>query len=712
MHGDPVPLFGDFVLDVGRDCLMQAGRPVHLRPQAYYTLAYLVARAGRLVSKAELATAVWNGRAVTDDSLVQCIGDIRRALGDGEGRRLRTVRGRGYILDIDARPDSPVSPTHRRQDSPSAHRVSRGTLVLASAVAATLALLLFTRAGSVPAPGWGAEAGAFSKLTASDGLELRPSLSPDGKSLLYDGLTPPEFDRVLQVYVKPVDGGPAACLTCKFDGGGRDAVFSPAGDLIAYAMDAREGGIFVMTRDGGMPRRLTARGFRPDWSPDGRHIAYSTRPTDWIPVAPPYSRSELWIVDVASGGSRRVHASDARDPAWAPDGRAIAFWTQADRSANRDVFLVTASDDRTTRITEGSGDNWNPTWAADGRAVYFLSNRGGNIALWRVPVDVRAGAVGPAVVVSLPTSMAAYPRMAATGDLVYADASAERNVHLVSIDAQQAMLTGPPRQVTQGTDFWIMPRLSPLGDRMVMVRAAMFGQEDIFSIGLDGTGLRRLTSDATFDREPDISPDGGRIAFESNRSGLVGIWLMDADGGRQRPLTPPGATTAWAGPRWSPDGRLVAAREQPGHRVVLFDPGRSPAPPVVRLPLPNESLDQSVAMPLSLGRVAWSSDGRQLAGRFGSLLVIYEVRDGTFRSGRIPGAIVGWPPGPYLVLDQWTEQRLAVLDTRTWQTREIPYSPHLRRDDRLILSADGRTLAVERGTYRADIWLMRASARP
>ena len=64
-------------------------------------------------------------------------------------------------------------------------------------------------------------------------------------------------------------------------------------------------------------------------------------------------------------------------------------------------------------------------------------------------------------------------------------------------------------------------------------------------------------------------------------------------------------------------------------------------------------------------------------------------------------------PGPFLVLDQWSDKRLAVLDTRTWQTREIPYAPHLQRDDRLTLLADGRTLVVERGTYHADIWLMR-----
>jgi hypothetical protein len=74
------------------------------------------------------------------------------------------------------------------------------------------------------------------------------------------------------------------------------------------------------------------------------------------------------------------------------------------------------------------------------------------------------------------------------------------------------------------------------------------------------------------------------------------------------------------------------------------------------------------------------------------------------------GAVIGWPSQRHVVLDQWAYERLSVLDVSTWQARNIPYAPYLRRDDRLMLSADGRTLAVERGNYQADIWLMRTAA--
>ncbi len=102
MGDETVHLFGEYVLDMARGCLLRAGRPVHLRPQAYRMLKYLADNRGRLVSKDQLIEEVWEGRAVTDDSLVQCLRDVRHALGEGAGQHLRNERGRGYIFDPEA----------------------------------------------------------------------------------------------------------------------------------------------------------------------------------------------------------------------------------------------------------------------------------------------------------------------------------------------------------------------------------------------------------------------------------------------------------------------------------------------------------------------------------------------------------------------------------------------------------------------------------
>lgn len=89
----------DCVIDFGQEALLDArGRAVELRPQAYQVLRHLALNAGRLVSKDELMAAVWPGSVVTDDSLVQAIGDVRRALGEAGHRIVKTVPRRGYLL--------------------------------------------------------------------------------------------------------------------------------------------------------------------------------------------------------------------------------------------------------------------------------------------------------------------------------------------------------------------------------------------------------------------------------------------------------------------------------------------------------------------------------------------------------------------------------------------------------------------------------------
>lgn len=97
---------GDFTLDVARAELSGPGGRVPLRPQSFQVLLLLIRHAGRLVTKQELYSAIWADRAVTDDSLTQCLIDIRKALGDRERKIIRTVPRRGYMFvgDVAAGP--------------------------------------------------------------------------------------------------------------------------------------------------------------------------------------------------------------------------------------------------------------------------------------------------------------------------------------------------------------------------------------------------------------------------------------------------------------------------------------------------------------------------------------------------------------------------------------------------------------------------------
>ena len=93
--------FGAFVLDMGRAELSRAGQPMALRPKALALLGLLASRAGHAVSKEELLAAVWPGVVVGDDSLTQCVAEVRTALGDRGGQSfIHTLPRLGYRFDM------------------------------------------------------------------------------------------------------------------------------------------------------------------------------------------------------------------------------------------------------------------------------------------------------------------------------------------------------------------------------------------------------------------------------------------------------------------------------------------------------------------------------------------------------------------------------------------------------------------------------------
>lgn len=149
---------GDFVLDLARGELLDAlGRPADLRAQALRVLLVLGERAGQVVGKDELLRRVWGDVVVTEDSLVQAIGDIRRLLGAAGHDLLRTVPRRGYLLSLvpagEARaaavavqPEVPLAapPLPGAPAAPASARRPRAWTVAAAAFAALLIVLSAT----------------------------------------------------------------------------------------------------------------------------------------------------------------------------------------------------------------------------------------------------------------------------------------------------------------------------------------------------------------------------------------------------------------------------------------------------------------------------------------------------------------------------------------------------------------------------------------
>ncbi|MGA8610853.1 MAG: winged helix-turn-helix domain-containing tetratricopeptide repeat protein [Xanthobacteraceae bacterium] len=100
-HGMPTPTvfrFEGHALDMTRGCLLRGQSEIVLRPKSFAVLHYLVSNANRLVSKEEIFKAVWPDVFVTDDSLTQCVREVRAALDDRRQQIIKTVPRRGYMF--------------------------------------------------------------------------------------------------------------------------------------------------------------------------------------------------------------------------------------------------------------------------------------------------------------------------------------------------------------------------------------------------------------------------------------------------------------------------------------------------------------------------------------------------------------------------------------------------------------------------------------
>src|SRR4026207_492999 len=92
--------FGSFTLDLDRLCLRGPSGRADLRPKSFEVLRYLVEHAGRVATKEEMLSAIWPDVTVSDESLTQCVSEVRRAIGDENQRIIKTVPRRGYLMDV------------------------------------------------------------------------------------------------------------------------------------------------------------------------------------------------------------------------------------------------------------------------------------------------------------------------------------------------------------------------------------------------------------------------------------------------------------------------------------------------------------------------------------------------------------------------------------------------------------------------------------
>jgi TolB-like protein/DNA-binding winged helix-turn-helix (wHTH) protein/Tfp pilus assembly protein PilF len=185
-------VFADFEVDLQRGSLARGGEEIALRPKSFAMLLYLLEHAGQLVSRADLLDAVWPGVVVTDDSVAQCLIELRRALGDDDRTMIRTVPRRGLIFEVPVEVEGAAATPVTKSRSAAA----RHGWKLAAGMAAMAVLAFWWVEGRRPAE---APPAALEPTDTSIAVLRFTDLSPAGDNAwLADGLSEEIMHRLAQ----------------------------------------------------------------------------------------------------------------------------------------------------------------------------------------------------------------------------------------------------------------------------------------------------------------------------------------------------------------------------------------------------------------------------------------------------------------------------------------------------------------------------------
>jgi eukaryotic-like serine/threonine-protein kinase len=560
-----------------------------------------------------------------------------------------------------------------------------------------IALLLgFSRAGEAPAGVSPMVAASFLQLTHEEGLELEPSISPDGRSFAYVVYG----DRGADIFLRRVDGRNPINLTKNPDEFDVHPAFSPDGERIAFASTRGGGGIFIMGATGESVRRISDTGFNPSWSPDGKRIAYSSDS-----FFEPTSRNgfgAIWIIDLASGERRQLLEEsifDAVQPQWSPGGSRLAFWG-IDDGGRREIFTVAVDDPRAValRVPTEEGINWNPIWSPDGRFLYYASDRNGTMNLWRIAIDEKSGETeGAAEPILTPSPWSGWFSISRDGKrLAYATSEVRSKLEWFDFDSEKLAVTSPPRRVFAGS--LQVRNFAPSADGEWVAFTTGGTKEDLFVVRADGSDLRQLTNDAHRYRGPEWSPDGNAIAFYSNRSGQYDVWTIRPDGSGLTQISAIGGV--WF-PHWSPDGKQIAS-SNPG-AAWIFDLSK---------PLPiREGKPLTSGMSIS----GWLPDGsgltgiRPMTGSVSGGIETLTLSDGGRTSYEAVGAFVRpLLDGRRLLFAIPEAKQLGVLDRITGEVRrgmEIPIAARQGGAPVMLARNDSRLFIYDQA-LESNIWLL------
>jgi TolB protein len=428
-----------------------------------------------------------------------------------------------------------------------------------------------------------ADGGNERPLLTGSVLDMHPSFTPDGRSVLFTSRRHGSAD----IYRVRLDGSGLERLTDDpaFDD---QAAMSPTGREIAF-VSSRSGQadiwvLDVATRRGRNLTNHPGGDYRPAWSPDGAWIAFtSDRGSDGARAATPgrffspAQTTRIFVVRSDGSGLRQIPsgAQSVGSPVWSKDGAEIAFYEAAPadwRAMGRDfvsppatsqIVSVAVATGARRELTTGPGRKFSPRWLGAHRLAYLFGDADppGGTRQRVIPALARIAFTDGA---PAPTTRYSNANWSADG---------RRLVFHRTLDA-----AWPPAATAWSPDAafpllrtGIFPSFARDGRLLSNTAYAATFHNSIMVVSADGRDRRVVFDDPTRNAvAPVWSPDGERIAFglgrynEGTRVGASShVAVIDADGSGMRLLTE--RTVGNHGfPSWSPDGRRIVYRSTTG----------------------------------------------------------------------------------------------------------------------------------------------------
>ena len=542
--------------------------------------------------------------------------------------------------------------------------------------------------------------GAVRQITHESGVEIEPSLAPDGRTIAYAGGTPS------RVYVRQAGGRPIG-LTADSGPAQRRPRWSPDGSRIAFDAGRQ---VFIVPALGGTPRLVVANGWNPTWSPDGRRIAFALADTIFTTAVDDGSPARLALVPQPA------------ELAWSPDGRWVALtsgndaWdgiTQIGNIAQSRVVLVRVADGRVVHLTDRASMNVAPVWSPNGKEVLFISNRDGVRDVYVVSIAGDGTPLGSPTRLSTGINAHTIALSRSGEQLVFAAYHARVNIWSVPVDPKRSRGLMDARPLTTGSQA--IEGIAVSADhRWVYFTSDRTGNSDIWRIPSGGGDAVQLTNDPGDDFAPEPSPDGKWVAFYSLRSGTRDIWLMPTGPGQPLRLTDdPGDEYA---PHWSPDGESLCYGQRSsnhGNSARLLRRTASGWGAPIILP-GGTGAENNVP-----GCAGWTPDGQHLVVQEQGQIALLPVDGGQLRVIYTPDPARGRPIPLYAQVEPTSgavyfrhEAGIMVLPPGARDPRELlRFDDPARQPTRIEMDVDGQRIYFSLGDPQSDLFLAQLLVR-